>query len=46
MADLVMSAGTELANLVPEIWSRNYYDTLLASTPFRSLIDNSYQGIK
>lgn len=44
MADLVMSAGTELSNLVPEIWSRNYYDTLLTSTPFRSLIDNSYES--
>lgn len=44
MADLVMSAGTELSNLVPEIWSRNFYETLLTSTPFRSLIDNSYES--
>jgi len=44
MADLVMGTASELSVLVPEIWSRNYYDTLLSSTPFRSLIDNSYQS--
>ena len=44
MADLVMTAGTELSAIVPELWSSNYYDVLLAELPFRSLIDDSYQG--
>jgi len=44
MADQVMSTATELSVLVPEIWSRRYYDVLLAGLPFRSIIDNSYEG--
>jgi len=44
MADQVHKASSELSVLVPEIWSQRYYDVLLAELPFRSLIDNSYEG--
>ena len=44
MADKLHRASTELSVLVPEIWSQKYYDVLLAELPFRSLIDNSYEG--
>jgi len=44
MADQVHKASAELSVLVPEIWSQKYYDVLLAELPFRSVIDNSYEG--
>lgn len=44
MADAVMTAATELSVLVPEIWSRRFYDVLLENLSFKSLIDKSYEG--
>jgi hypothetical protein len=44
MADEVMTTATELSVLVPQVWSRNYYDVLLASLPFNSVISRDYEG--
>ncbi len=44
MADQIMRASTELSVLVPEIWSRRYYDVLLAELPFNSIISRDYEG--
>lgn len=44
MADEIMTSGANLSAIVPEIWSRNYYDVLLADLPFRSLISTDYEG--
>lgn len=44
MADQIMTAGTELSVLVPEVWSRRYYDVLLADLPFNSVISRDYEG--
>ena len=42
--DQVMKTSAELSVLVPEVWSRKYYDTLLASLPFNSVISKDYEG--
>jgi len=44
MADDIMTAGNELSVIVPEIWSRQFYDVLLAELPYASIIDDSYEG--
>jgi hypothetical protein len=44
MSDEVMTAGTETSVIVPEIWSKKYYDTLLAALPFNDVIDRSWEG--
>lgn len=44
MADSVTRAGTELSVLVPEVWSRKYYDVLLADLPFNSIVSRDYEG--
>jgi len=44
MADQIMKAGSELSVLVPEVWSRRYYDVLLAELPFNSIISRDYEG--
>lgn len=44
MADQVTRAGTELSVLVPEVWSRKYYDSLLADLPFNSIVSRDYEG--
>lgn len=44
MADQLHTAATELSVLVPEVWSRRYYDVLLADLPFNSLISRDYEG--
>lgn len=44
MSDVVMTAGANLANLVPEIWSNKFYPTLVAKLPMIELVDMSYQG--
>lgn len=44
MADLYERASTELSAIVPEVWSKNYYDVLLDELPFRSIISDDYQG--
>jgi hypothetical protein len=42
--DNVMTSDAELSVLVPEIWSQNFYDVLLAELPFSSVIDRSWEG--
>lgn len=42
--DEIMTAGANLSAIVPEVWSRRYYDVLLADLPFRSLISTDYEG--
>lgn len=44
MADQVMTAGSQLSVLVPEIWSQRYYDVLLAELPFNAIISRDYEG--
>lgn len=44
MADQLMRASTELSVLVPEIWSKRFYDVLLEQLPFASIIDRNYEG--
>lgn len=44
MADDIMTAGNELSVIVPEVWSRRFYDVLLAELPFAAIIDDSYEG--
>lgn len=44
MADQLMRAGVETSAIVPEKWSANYYDVLLESLPFESLISKDYEG--
>ena len=44
MANQVMTAGTELSVIVPEIWSQNYYDVLLAELPFNAIVSRDYEG--
>jgi hypothetical protein len=43
-SDSIMTAGTEMAVLVPEIWSKRYYDVLLAELPFASVVSKDYEG--
>ncbi len=43
MADQVMGA-TELAAIIPEIWSARFFDVLLSDLPFISLINKEYEG--
>jgi len=42
--DQIMTTSTELSVIVPEVWSRRFYDVLLAELPFASIIDDSYEG--
>lgn len=44
MADQVMKTSAELSVLVPQIWSRQYYDVLLAQLPFNSVVSRDYEG--
>lgn len=44
MADSIMNAATEVAAIVPEIWSAKFYPTLLENLPFNSSIAQDYQG--
>ncbi len=44
MADQVMTAASQLSAIVPEKWSRNFYDTLLESLPFASIISRDWEG--
>lgn len=44
MADNVMTAASNLAAIVPEIWSARYYDVLLAELPFSAIISKDYEG--
>lgn len=42
--DQVMTAGSELSAIVPEVWSASFYPTLLEALPFNDLISRDYQG--
>lgn len=44
MPDEILTAGSNLSAIVPEIWSARYYDVLLADLPFRSIISTDWQG--
>jgi hypothetical protein len=44
MADEIMTTGTELSVIVPQIWSQNYYDSLLATLPFNAVVSKDYEG--
>lgn len=42
--DSIMTKATNLSVIVPQVWSANYYDVLLAGIAFNSLVDDSYEG--
>lgn len=44
MSDQVMTAGTELAALTPEVWSAAWYPTLLEALPFNDSVARDYEG--
>lgn len=44
MADQIHTAASELSVIIPEVWSQNYYDTLLAELPFNAVISRDYEG--
>jgi hypothetical protein len=44
MADQIHSTASELSVIVPEQWSARYYDVLLASLPFNSIISRDWEG--
>lgn len=44
MADQTMTAASQLSAIVPEKWSRNFYDTLLENLPFASIISREWEG--
>jgi len=44
MSDQIMTAATETAAIVPEIWSSKFYDVLLDRLPFIDSVDKSYEG--
>lgn len=39
-----MTAETELADLIPEMWSSAFYPTLLAALPFNDSVSRQYEG--
>lgn len=44
MSDELMTSATELSAIVPEIWSSNFYDVLLASLPWNMIVSQDFQG--
>lgn len=42
--DELMRASTELAVLIPEIWSAKFYPTLLEKLPMNSVVAHDYEG--
>lgn len=44
MADTIMTAAAELAAVIPEVWSANFYPTLLEKLPFNGSIARDYEG--
>ncbi len=42
--DDIMTAGSNLSAIVPEVWSQRYYDVLLADLPFAAIISTDYEG--
>lgn len=43
-ADKLHRTSDEVSLIVPEVWSQNWYDTLLASLPFNSVVSRDYEG--
>lgn len=44
MSDDLMTAGVELAGIVPELWSAKFYPTLLEAMPFADSVSRDWQG--
>lgn len=44
MANEIMGTDAEVSAIVPEQWSQNYYDVLLAELPFESLVSKDWEG--
>lgn len=44
MADQQMTAGSELSVIVPEVWSSNFYDVLLANLTMEATVSKDYEG--
>lgn len=44
MNNIVMKTDNQLSAITPEIWSRRYYDVLLAALVFRDSISDDYEG--
>lgn len=44
MANEIIKTSNEVSAIVPEIWSKRYYDVLLADLPFAPLISKDYEG--
>lgn len=44
MADEIMTGDVELDAIRPELWSANFYPTLLERLPFNDSVDRSYEG--
>jgi hypothetical protein len=39
-----MTAASNLSVIIPEVWSKRYYDVLLADLPFNSIVASEYEG--
>lgn len=44
MADQVMTGGSELSELRPELWSAAFYPTLQEALPFNDSVSREYEG--
>ena len=44
MANQVMDTAGNLTVIVPQIWSTNYYQALLAALPFNAVVSKDYEG--
>ena len=44
MADQIMTGSVELLALRPEIWSAEFYSTLLEALPFNAVVARDYEG--
>lgn len=42
--DEIMTAGANLSAIVPEVWSSNYYEVLLADLSFSAVVARDYEG--
>lgn len=42
--DEIMTADANLSVIVPEVWSKKYYDVLLANLPFNAVVSKDYEG--
>lgn len=44
MSDQIERTSSEVDVLVPEVWSSNFYEALLATLPFKDIINKDYEG--